>query len=235
MMFRNFDHKFEATLNKDSATRKITVDMKLFDTDDGVGLTITDVHNISASATLICDKAPANDQAKTADNLKKQLGKLGSSDFVLNKVNLHTAQMWFLPASMINELRRDAVSALMAARVAAYKRPERWVHDKSARFPQKALSFLSNVANEKAKSFYEQHGVIQIEDTYEKNTVLHDAPLMVTKHCLRYSFNLCPKEVEGIKAEPMFLDVGKDKLKLVFDCHKCEMMIVGSNQLVKQQ
>jgi putative protease len=209
--------------------------MKLFDTDDGVGLTITDVHNISASATLICDKAPANDQAKTADNLKKQLGKLGSSDFVLNKVNLHTAQMWFLPASMINELRRDAVSALMAARVAAYKRPERWVHDKSARFPQKALSFLSNVANEKAKSFYEQHGVIQIEDTYEKNTVLHDAPLMVTKHCLRYSFNLCPKEVEGIKAEPMFLDVGKDKLKLVFDCHKCEMMIVGSNQLVKQQ
>ena len=89
------------------------------------------------------------------------------------------------------------------------------------------------MANEQARSFYEQHGVIQMEDTYEKNKVLHDAPLMVTKHCLRYSFNLCPKEVEGIKADPMFLDVGKDKLKLVFDCQKCEMMIVGSNQMVK--
>ncbi len=234
MMFRNFDHKFESTLNKDSAKRKIGVDIQLFDTDDGVGLTLTDVHNISSTVSLVCEKAPANDQAKTAEQLKKQLSKLGNSDFVLNKINLLTQQMWFLPTSVVNELRRDAVSALMAARVARYQRPDRWVHDKEARFPQKGLSFLSNVANEKAKSFYHQHGVIQIEDTYEKNTVLHDAPLMVTKHCLRYSFNLCPKEVEGIKADPMFLDVGKDKLKLVFDCHKCEMMIVGSNQLVKQ-
>ncbi|WP_434927028.1 peptidase U32 family protein [Shewanella sp. HL-SH4] len=233
MMFRNFDHKFESTLNKESATRKISVDMQLHDTEDGVALTMTDIHGISATARLQCEKQAANDQAKSAANLKKQLGKLGSTDFTVNKLNLLTEQAWFLPASTVNELRRDAVDALMLARVAAYKRPERWTHDKEARFPQKSLSFLSNVANEQARNFYEQHGVIQMEDTYEKNKVLHDAPLMVTKHCLRYSFNLCPKEVEGIKADPMFLDVGKDKLKLVFDCQKCEMMIVGSNQMVK--
>ncbi|WP_434938958.1 peptidase U32 family protein [Shewanella sp. HL-SH8] len=233
MMFRNFDHKFESTLNKESATRKISVDMQLHDTEHGVALTMTDIHGISATARLQCEKQAANDQAKSAANLKKQLGKLGSTDFTVNKLNLLTEQAWFLPASTVNELRRDAVDALMLARVAAYKRPERWTHDKEARFPQKSLSFLSNVANEQARNFYEQHGVIQMEDTYEKNKVLHDAPLMVTKHCLRYSFNLCPKEVEGIKADPMFLDVGKDKLKLVFDCQKCEMMIVGSNQMVK--
>ena len=233
MMFRNFDHKFESTLNKDSASRKISVDMQFYDTDDGVALSLTDAHGISASVSLQCEKQAANDQAKSAANLKKQLGKLGSTDFIANKINLLAEQVWFLPSSVVNELRRDAVDALMLARVGAYKRPERWLHDKNARFPQKSLSFLSNVANEQARSFYEQHGVIQIEDTYEKNKVLHDAPLMVTKHCLRYSFNLCPKEVEGIKADPMFLDVGKDKLKLVFDCQKCEMMIVGSNQMVK--
>ncbi|MCL1116804.1 MULTISPECIES: peptidase U32 family protein [Pseudomonadati] len=233
MMFRNFDHKFESTLNKDSASRKISVDMQFYDTDDGVALSLTDAHGISASVSLQCEKQAANDQPKSAANLKKQLGKLGSTDFVANKINLLVEQVWFLPSSVVNELRRDAVDALMLARVSAYKRPERWLHDKNARFPQKSLSFLSNVANEQARSFYEQHGVIQMEDTYEKNKVLHDAPLMVTKHCLRYSFNLCPKEVEGIKADPMFLDVGKDKLKLVFDCQKCEMMIVGSNQMVK--
>lgn len=233
MMFRNFDHKFESTLNKESATRRISVDMQLYDTEDGVALTMTDIHGISATASLQCEKQAANDQAKSAANLKKQLAKLGSTDFMVNKLNLLTEQAWFLPASTVNELRRDAVDALMLARVTAYKRPERWTHDKEARFPQKSLSFLSNVANEQARNFYEQHGVIQMEDTYEKNKVLHDAPLMVTKHCLRYSFNLCPKEVEGIKADPMFLDVGKDKLKLVFDCQKCEMMIVGSNQMVK--
>jgi putative protease len=234
MMFRNFDHKFESTLNKESASRKIAVDMQFCDTQDGVGLTITDAHGISATVTMTCAKEAANDQAKSAANLKKQLAKLGSTDFVSNKINLLTEQVWFLPASAVNELRRDAVDELIQARLNAYVRPARWQHDKDARFPQKSLSFLSNVANEKARGFYEQHGVIQIEDTYEKNKVLHDAPLMVTKHCLRYSFNLCPKEVEGIKADPMFLDVGKDKLKLVFDCQKCEMMIVGANQMVKQ-
>lgn len=234
VLYRNFDHKFEATLNKESAKRKISVDMVFFDTETGVGLSMSDQHGHSVTVTHACPKEAANDQAKAAENINKQLGKLGSSDFVLNKINLKLAQMWFLPASMLNELRRDAIEALMTLRLESYQRPERWQHDKNARFPQKALSFLSNVANEKAKSFYEQHGVIQIEDTYEKNKILHDAPLMVTKHCLRYSFNLCPKEVEGIKADPMFLDVGKDKLKLVFDCQKCEMMIVGTNQQVKQ-
>ncbi|NKF49866.1 U32 family peptidase [Shewanella sp. WXL01] len=234
MMFRNFDHKFELGLNKESAKRKVAVDALLTDTDNGIALTMRDVHGFEATVELECDKQAANDQAKTAANLKKQLGKLGSTDFVLNQAKLQTEQMWFMPASQVNELRREAIEKLTQVRIDGYQRPTRGEYDASATYPQKSLSFLSNVANEKARSFYEQHGVIQIEDTYEKNKILTDAPLMVTKHCLRYSFNLCPKEVEGIKAEPMHLDIGKDKLKLVFDCQKCEMMIVGSNQLVKR-
>ena len=91
---------------------------------------------------------------------------------------------------------------------------------------------MGNVANEKAKDFYTRHGVIEIEDTYEKNGITEDAPLMVTKHCLRFNFNLCPKEVPGIKAEPLQIEIGKDVLKLVFDCPKCEMMVVGANRQV---
>ncbi|MBR9728523.1 U32 family peptidase [Shewanella intestini] len=233
MMFRNFDHKFELTLNKPSAKRNVLVDIELADSSAGLMLTVKDCHGFAASVELECDKVAANDQAKAAANLKKQLAKLGTTDYVANNVNIQTEQVWFLPASQVNELRRDAIEKLSLIRFEGYQRPARWAHDSEARFPQKSLSFLSNVANEQARDFYQQHGVIQIEDTYEKNNVLHDAPLMVTKHCLRYSFNLCPKEVEGIKAEPMHLDIGKDKLKLVFDCQKCEMMIVGSNQLVK--
>jgi len=50
---------------------------------------------------------------------------------------------------------------------------------------------------------------------------------MLTKHCLRYSFNLCPKEVEGIKAEPMLLELGGKEFNLRFDCKKCEMHVMG--------
>jgi putative protease len=41
------------------------------------------------------------------------------------------------------------------------------------------------------------------------NSTLGDVSLMITKHCLRYTFNLCPKEakgwqLKGIHAEPIF-------------------------------
>jgi len=41
---------------------------------------------------------------------------------------------------------------------------------------------------------------------------------MISKHCLRYSFNLCPKQVPGIKPKPMLLINGHEKLTLRFDC-----------------
>jgi 23S rRNA 5-hydroxycytidine C2501 synthase len=50
---------------------------------------------------------------------------------------------------------------------------------------------------------------------------------MITKHCLRYSYNLCPKEVKGIRPDPMTLINGKEKLTLRFDCKKCEMHVIG--------
>jgi hypothetical protein len=40
-------------------------------------------------------------------------------------VNIVLAEPWFLPASAINALRRDAVESLVAARAAARPRPRR--------------------------------------------------------------------------------------------------------------
>ena len=50
---------------------------------------------------------------------------------------------------------------------------------------------------------------------------------MITKHCLRFSFNLCPKQVKGIRPDPMVLMNGNEKLTLRFDCKPCEMHVVG--------
>jgi hypothetical protein len=50
---------------------------------------------------------------------------------------------------------------------------------------------------------------------------------MITKHCLRYSFNLCPKEVKGIRPDPMLLMNGDETLTLKFDCKRCEMHVIG--------
>ncbi|MGI2127332.1 peptidase U32 family protein [Shewanella oncorhynchi] len=232
-LYRNHNQAFEALLSKESSKRIIGVDLRLSDTQDGLALTLTDIYGLTATVNLTVEKTPATDVDKTLQNTRTQLGKLGSTDFVARSISIDTAQAWFLPASVLNGLRRDGVAALEAARVQGYVRPLPWKHNQDAVYPVKHLSYLGNVANEKAKDFYQRHGVIEIQDTYEKNGVTEDVPLMITKHCLRFNFNLCPKEVPGIKADPMVLEIGNDVLKLVFDCPKCEMMVVGENRQVR--
>ncbi len=234
-LYRNHNQAFEALLSKESSKRIIGVDLRLSDTQDGLALNLTDIYGLTATVNLVVEKTPATDVDKTLQNTRTQLGKLGSTDFVARSISIDTAQAWFLPASVLNGLRRDGVAALEAARVQGYVRPLPWKHNQDAVYPVKHLSYLGNVANEKAKDFYQRHGVIEIQDTYEKNGVTEDVPLMITKHCLRFNFNLCPKEVPGIKADPMVLEIGNDVLKLVFDCPKCEMMVVGENRQVRGQ
>lgn len=234
-LYRNHNQAFEALLSKESSKRIIGVDLRLSDTQEGLALTLTDIYGLTATVNLVVKKTPATDVDKTLQNTRTQLGKLGSTDFVARSISIDTAQAWFLPASVLNGLRRDGVAALEAARVQGYVRPLPWKHNQDAVYPVKHLSYLGNVANEKAKDFYQRHGVIEIQDTYEKNGVTEDVPLMITKHCLRFNFNLCPKEVPGIKADPMVLEIGNDVLKLVFDCPKCEMMVVGENRQVRGQ
>lgn len=232
-LYRNHNQAFETLLAKESSKRIIGVDMRLSDTTDGLALTLTDTYGLSACVNLVAEKTPATDIEKTLQTTRTQLGKLGSTDFVARSISIDTAQAWFLPASVLNGLRRDAVAALEVARVQGYIRPKPWKYNQDAVYPVKHLSYLGNVVNQKAKDFYQRHGVIEIQDTYEKNGVTEDVPLMITKHCLRFNFNLCPKEVPGIKADPMVLEIGNDVLKLVFDCPKCEMMVVGENRQVR--
>jgi 23S rRNA 5-hydroxycytidine C2501 synthase len=90
------------------------------------------------------------------------------------------------------------------------------------------------VFNQKARDFYAKHGVKVIDAAYESQEELGEVSLMITKHCVRFSLSLCPKQAKGVtgvqgtvKAEPMQLINGKEKLTLRFDCKPCEMHVVG--------
>ncbi|HMZ85817.1 MAG TPA: collagenase-like protease, partial [Giesbergeria sp.] len=93
---------------------------------------------------------------------------------------------------------------------------------------------LANVFNHKARDFYARHGVKVIDAAYESHEEEGEVSLMITKHCVRYSMSLCPKQAKGvtgvqgtIRAEPLQLINGKEKLTLRFDCKPCEMHVVG--------
>ncbi|MBO2640067.1 peptidase U32 family protein [Shewanella algae] len=226
-LYRNKDQAFEALLAKESAERTLLLDFSLSNTQTGLALTAADRHGHQATVTADFEKQQAKDIGRNRESLGKHLAKLGNTDFRLGQVDLGDAEAVFVPASIINGLRRDAIAALDEARIQGYQRPTPWVRDDSARFPQRSLTYLGNVANQKAKDFYTRHGVVSIRDAYEVRPVKGDAPLMITKHCIRYSYNMCPKEVPGIKAEPLEMELGGKQFKLVFDCQKCEMLLVG--------
>lgn len=234
-LYRNRDHAFMRLLEKDSATRKIGVDLNFYETPDGFGLTVTDEDGCSASAFIQQEKQPAQNLEKAEANLRDNLTKLGGTDFLLRAFNLSVSQAWFLPASAVNGLRRDAIEQLIEVRVASYQRPAKKAPvEPPATYPEDTLSYLANVYNKKARAFYEKHGVKMIAAAYEANQELGEVPLMITKHCLRFSHGMCPKEAKGVigvqgtvTAEPMTLINGNDKFTLKFDCKPCEMHVMG--------
>ena len=80
-----------------------------------------------------------------------------------------------------------------------------------------------------------------IESAYEAHEIKDDVPLMITKHCLRFAFNLCPKQAKGIqgvktKVTPMkLIQNNNEELILKFNCKACEMQVWGKikNHILK--
>jgi len=232
---RNRDHAWEAALTKKSAERKIPVAARLAETDDGFALTLTDSDGIAATAGIACESQPSRHADKAVDSVREQLARLGGTDFELAELTVEWREPRFVPNSLLNQLRRDAVAALVHARRTSYRRPlRRPAIEPPAPYPERSLTFLANVYNAAARRFYEKHGVQLIAAAYEAHEETGEVPLMITRHCLRYSFSLCPKQTKGVtgvqgqvRAEPMVLVNGNERLRLEFDCRACEMHVIG--------
>ncbi|MFV5214800.1 peptidase U32 family protein [Azonexus caeni] len=231
-LFRNRDQEFERALEKDSAERRVSVKALFAEQADAFVLSLIDEDQVSVAVSLPRDERIGRELAQNPEaalgKLKENLGKFGNTMFVAEAVDLQLTQPWFLPVGAINALRREAAEQLEAARLASHPRPPRAAPATDpAPYPQDELSYLGNVFNTKARAFYEKHGVRLIEEAYEAGHEKGMVSLMITRHCLRYSFNLCPKEVKHLKPDPMTLINGNEKLILKFDCKACEMHVVG--------
>jgi putative protease len=222
-------------LEKKSSDRRIGVWVRLDETAEGFALQLTDEDGHTGNASVNAAKAPAKNAAQAEHTLREQLGRFGATLFEPIDMSLNLSQPWFIPASLLNALRRDAVEALEATRAAAYQRPPRALAvEPPVPYPEDTLTYLANVYNEKARDFYARHGVKVIAAAYESQEEEGDVSLMITKHCVRFSLSLCPKQAKGVtgvqgtvRAEPLTLINGKEKLTLRFDCKPCEMHVVG--------
>lgn len=232
LLYRNRDQEFERQLEKKSAERKVGLHLRFAEIEDGFILALNSEDGVAASARLACGKETAQNAARVPAAIREQLGKLGNTIYYPDSITLELSAPWFIPAGALNVLRREAVEHLEQARLEAYRRPlRREAVTPPPTYPQSALSYLGNVYNRLARAFYARHGVALIDAAFECNQEAGEVSLMITRHCLRYSFNLCPKEVKGVRPDPMTLMNGKQTLTLRFDCARCEMHVLGKNSV----
>ena len=237
---RNRDTAFIKALSGETAERRLPVAMRFRTTPTGIALTISDA---SASATVVRAMAleTASNPERNRETLARNLFKLGDTPLSLSPMDLDIPEELtaFIPASVANDLRREAVEAFLLERLRHREPSTRAPMDDAALYPEKQLGFMANVANDEAKAFYEQHGARITAPAFEIVPVEH-AALMTCRHCIRATLKLCPKMLKAFpelleqydrslfKPDPLVLtDSAGDRFTAVFHCKAtpCTMTI----------
>ena len=247
---RNYDHEFESLLSKPSAKRKLNVMMEWGDYAGGFTLSIDVLTGPSfvfdeSDGRVVITRSFVKELARKSqdENIKTQLSKLGNSPFEVSEIKIMMSNNYFVPSSLLNEMRREVVGELIINRRIRYKRQyvKRWVYDNNEPYPQQKIDYKANVLNKKAEAFFRKHCVEIIEPALEKETfaarhyderseesISLQFPLMYTKHCLLYSMGWCPvhHKTHPPYKEPFYLIYKDHRLLLSFDCKNCRMLVL---------
>jgi putative protease len=225
-LFRNHDHEFEKTLSKKSAERKIRIEWMLEENNSGFSLTAIDEDFYQAAVAFEFKKEVA--KKDQTENIREQLSKLGNTPFKMTRFSNKLTGSRFIPSSVLSEIKRKATDLLLHNREAAIQKSSKPVRPAALPYPENTLNYSGNVANEKAMAFYRRHGVKSIDPAFER-MAQSNAPVMITKHCIKYQMGYCSKQgaTQTIQ-EPLTLITGTNRLRLEFDCKNCEMHVIFS-------
>jgi len=229
-IYRNNDAAFIKIVEReDSAVRKISTSLLLFENETGFELTATDEDGNVSKVTLEHPKETTKNNESIEENIKTQLAKTGFTPYTADEIDIVFSQNWFLPISKINEMRRTVYEQLTEIRLANYHREEHQIVKTSHPYPEQKLDFMYNVSNKLARKFYERHGVTEIEKAFELQWDPGKSRVMTTKYCIKYELEKCPKyhrdTMETKLKEPLVLKQGELEYKLKFNCKPCEMEI----------
>ena len=229
-IYRNNDAAFIKIVEReDSAIRKISTSLLLFENETGFELLATDEDGNMSTVQLVHPKEQTKNNQSIEENIKAQLAKTGFTPYTADEITVQFSDNWFLPISKINEMRRTVYEQLSEIRLKNYKREERKIEKTNHPYPVEKLDFMYNVSNKLARKFYERHGVTEIEKAFELQWDPGKSRVMTTKYCIKYELAKCPKyhkdTMETKLKEPLVLKQGELEYKLKFNCKPCEMEI----------
>jgi putative protease len=220
-LYRNIDAEFERKLEADRPVREIGVTLQARLSAGALAVTAGTEDGREASVVVPAPFEAARDAARMLETVRAQLSKRsGIYAFSVAGVEADGA-IPFMSAAFLNGIRRDLAAALDAQPVRMQPLRVGAVRPNPA---PEALTYKDNIANSVAREIYRERGSAVIEDAFEL-THREGAEYMRTKYCLRHELGLCPKQMPGVRPEPLFLRNNGRRLRLDFDCAACEMTV----------
>ncbi len=224
-LYRNFDRLFSATVERSRIRRAIEASVEVVFTDKSITATATDCTGVSASVTMEISTDEAKNTEKMEAVVVEQMSKSGQTIFDVVRVDVSAVR--FVPASVVATLRRELLAALEQQRVALYSHSRGFEERMDALYPRAELTEQDNVTNAVAREFYAQHGVKSIASGLDIAPSTADHRVMVTDYCIRREIGQCLLCKPTISGE-LFLERGRKRYKLVFDCKKCQMSLIDT-------
>ena len=238
-LYRNSDQLFEKELNGDNGQRKLGIRINIKASAEGLHIeakTCDEKLHINLQKDISLEKA----QKSQVDNIKRQISKFGNTIFTVEDVIVEPTDFpWFIPNSILAEIRRQAADELMGRlSEMSENQKDTKTKDQAQQLPDNGkVSFHSissyqqpymyNIANRLAHSFYEQEGMSDITPAFEIRKP--SSPLvMQCRYCLRHELGQCKKshKQSGLLKEPLHLRLADGRtFRLEFDCKKCQMNI----------
>ncbi len=224
-LYRNYDILWQRSVDASNGNRKLPINLELSETSEGFKLSSENV-----SVCLQCPKDIAKNPEKALENIRTKLSQWGDTKFTVKDIEIKFNDVYFIPASVLGEMKRQLVVELEKALVENHRenrivRTHR-VCPLQSNYPESDLSYLGNVTNSLSRQFYENHGVTYIDDGMEKTMPEGETVVMTTKHCIRYANGMCAKEI-GKPATPLYLTNERGRFRLDFDCKNCCMKVVS--------
>ena len=224
-LFRNHDNVFEKQVEYSNTQRKLSLSLEFYD-NNGFVLKGSDESGIEAMVDVNVDKEEARVSGR--DNIIKQLNKWGNTSFEVSSVNLKISKEWFVPSSLLSDMRRRLCYALLEKHKMSYMQEKRCMQSvKHRNYITTELDYRANVSNSLALSFYKENGVDVVTPAYELQPV-KGVPVMFCKHCIKKYFGWCKKEGSNVFVkEPLYLKMGDGRhFRLAFDCAECMMKVI---------
>lgn len=238
-LYRNSDQLFEKELNGDNGQRKLGIRINIKASAEGLHIeakTCDEKLHINLQKDISLEKA----QKSQVDNIKRQISKFGNTIFTVEDVIVEPTDFpWFIPNSILAEIRRQATDELMGRlSEMSENQKDTKTKDQAQQLPDNGkVSFHSissyqqpymyNIANRLAHSFYEQEGMSDITPAFEIKKP--SSPLvMQCRYCVRHELGQCKKshKQSGLLKEPLHLRLVDGRtFRLEFDCKKCQMNI----------